>query len=84
MTVTELNYVDGVTSAIQTQIDGKQPLDSDLTTIAGLTATTDNFIVSVASAWASRTPAQVRSTLGIGSAGLVATDLADLNEATIE
>lgn len=42
-----------------------QPLDSDLTTIAGLTATTDNFIVSVSSAWASRTPAQVRTTLGL-------------------
>ena len=36
-----------------------------LATIAGLTATTDNFIVSVASAWASRTPAQVRTTLGL-------------------
>ena len=64
-TAAELNFVDGVTSAIQTQIDGKQPLDTDLTTIAGLTATTDNFIVSVASAWASRTPAQVRTTLGL-------------------
>ncbi len=42
-----------------------QPLDADLTTIAGLTATTDNFIVSVASAWSSRTPAQVRTTLGL-------------------
>lgn len=42
-----------------------QPLDADLTTIAGLTATTDNFIVSVSSAWASRTPAQVRTTLGL-------------------
>lgn len=42
-----------------------QPLDSDLTTIAGLTATTDNFIVSVASAWASRTPTQVRTTLNV-------------------
>lgn len=42
-----------------------QPKDADLTTIAGLTATTDNFIVSVASAWASRTPAQVRTTLGL-------------------
>ena len=42
-----------------------QPLDSDLTTLAGLTATTDNFIVSVASAWASRTPSQVRTTLGL-------------------
>lgn len=83
-TATELNFVDGVTSAIQTQLDGKQPLDSDLTTIAGLTATTDNFIVSVASAWASRTPSQVRTTLALGTAALVSTDLSDLNEATIE
>jgi microcystin-dependent protein len=42
-----------------------QPLDSDLTTIAGLTATTDNFMVAVSSAWASRTPAQVRTTLAL-------------------
>lgn len=42
-----------------------QPLDADLTTIAGLTATTDNFIVSVSSAWASRTPAQVKATLDL-------------------
>jgi len=44
-----------------------QPLDSDLTTIAGLTATTDNFLVSVSSAWASRTPAQVKSTLSLNN-----------------
>lgn len=44
-----------------------QPLDSDLTTIAGLTATTDNFIVSVASAWASRTPTQVKTTLALNN-----------------
>jgi hypothetical protein len=48
-----------------TDLAAKQPLDSDLTTIAGLTATTDNFIVSVGSAWASRTPAQVRTTLAL-------------------
>lgn len=42
-----------------------QAFDSDLAGIAGLTATTDNFLVSVASAWASRTPAQVRTTLGL-------------------
>lgn len=53
------------TSGLQTALDGKQPLDSDLTILAGLTATTDNFIVSVASAWASRTPAQVITTLGL-------------------
>lgn len=49
-----------------------QALDSDLTTIAGLTATTDNFIVSVASAWASRTPAQARTSLGLGALALLA------------
>lgn len=64
-TATELNYTDGVTSAIQTQLDAKQPLDSDLTTIAGLTATTDNFIQAKAGAWASRTVAQVKSDLGL-------------------
>lgn len=42
-----------------------QASDADLTTIAGLTATTDNFIVSVSSAWASRTPAQVKTTLSL-------------------
>jgi tripartite motif-containing protein 71 len=63
--ITELNYVDGVTSAIQTQLDAKQPLDSDLTTIAGLTATTNNFLVANASAWASRTPTQAIAHLGL-------------------
>lgn len=31
---TELNYVDGVTSAIQPQLDAKQPLDADLTDLS--------------------------------------------------
>lgn len=43
----------------------KQPLDADLTTIAGLTATTNNIIQSVGSAWASRTPTQVKTALGL-------------------
>lgn len=55
---TNKNYVD-------TGLATKQPLDADLTTIAGLTATTDNMIQSVGSAWASRTPAQVRTALAV-------------------
>ena len=43
----------------------KQPLDSDLTTISGLTATTDNFLQAKASAWTSRTVAQVKTDLGL-------------------
>lgn len=67
-TVTNGVYTTGADSVYLTPATAAstyQPLDSDLTTIAGLTATTDNFIVSVASAWASRTPAQVRTTLGL-------------------
>lgn len=38
-------------------------LDSDLATIAGLTATTDSFLQAKAGAWAARTIAQVRADL---------------------
>ena len=47
---------------------GLQPLDPDLTAIAGQTATTNNFLVGVASAWASRTPAQAKAALAIAEA----------------
>lgn len=58
--------------ATQADIAGRQPLDTDLTTIAALTATTDNVIQSVAGAWASRTPAQLKATLALvkGDVGL--------------
>ena len=46
LTVTELNYVDGVTSAIQTQLDAKQPLDSELTTLAGMQGGTASILAS--------------------------------------
>lgn len=36
---TELGYVSGVTSALQTQLDNKQPLDGDLTALAALSTT---------------------------------------------
>ena len=47
-----------------------QAYDADLATIAGLTATTDNFLQAKSSAWASRTPAQVA--VDLQSTGLVA------------
>lgn len=65
-------------SGLVSDLAAKQPLDSDLTTIASLTATTDNFMVAAGSAWASRTPAQAKTSLAITEAdvsGLVA-DLA--------
>lgn len=37
----EINYLSGVTSAVQTQLNNKQPLDAELTAIAGLTSAAD-------------------------------------------
>lgn len=59
---------DTTTGAMLTTL-GAQPVDADLTTIASLTATTDNFLQAKSSAWASRTVAQVTTDLqGTGSA----------------
>ena len=66
--VTELNYTDGVTSAIQTQLDAKQPLDTDLTAIAALANTDSNFIVGNGTAWVAESGATARTSLGLGSA----------------
>ncbi len=83
-----------VSTATQTALDAKQPLDADLTTIAGLAATTDNVIQSSGSSWASRTPAQLKTTLALvkGDVGLanvtndaqlkIASNLSDLNNAS--
>jgi len=45
-TTAELNYVDGVTSNVQTQLDAKQPLDGDLTTLAGMQSGTASILAS--------------------------------------
>lgn len=50
-TGTELNFVDGVTSSIQTQLDGKQPLDGDLTAIAALAGTAGLARKTAADTW---------------------------------
>lgn len=50
-----------------------QAWDSDLDTIAGLTPTTDNFMVANASAWASRTPSQARTHMGLGALATLST-----------
>lgn len=62
-TATEIGYVNGVTSAIQTQIDGKQASDADLTAIAGLSPSNDDVIQRKAGAWTNRTPTQLTADL---------------------
>jgi hypothetical protein len=48
-------------------ITDAQPLDSDLTAIAALSPTLDNFIVGNGTSWILETPAQARTSLGLGS-----------------
>lgn len=62
---TEFQYLGSVTSDIQTQLNAKQALDTDLTTIAGLTPSNDDFLQRKAGAWANRTVAQVKTDLGV-------------------
>ncbi len=52
-------------SGLSAQIAALQPLNANLTTIAGLTATTDSFIQAKGSAWSARTIAQVKTDLGL-------------------
>lgn len=64
-------------------LTNKQPLDSDLTTIAGLTPTDNDVLQRVAGAWASRTPVQLKSTLSLSKndVGLSnVDDTSDLNK----
>ena len=64
VTSTELGYLSGVTSAIQTQFSNKQPLDAQLTDIAGLTPTDSNFIVGNGTNFVAESGATVRTSLG--------------------
>jgi microcystin-dependent protein len=43
---------------MESDIAGKQPLDSDLTAIAGLSPSNDDFLQRKSGAWTNRTPAQ--------------------------
>ena len=76
LTATELGYVDGVSSSIQTQLNAKQPLDGDLTAIAGLSSADGNFIVGSSSGWVAESGATARTSLG---AQTLAADLTTLS-----
>lgn len=85
LTATELGYVDGVTSSIQTQLDAKQPLDADLTAIAALSS--GGLIVRTGAGTATvrevmpGTGITVTNGVGISGNPTVAADLASQAEA---
>lgn len=63
----KLNTAIGQVNTNTTDITGKQPLDTDLTTIAGLTPSNDDFMQRKSNAWANRTVAQVKVDLAINN-----------------
>ena len=67
VTATEVGYLDGVSSALQTQIDAKQDSDADLTAIAALAKTDGNLIVGNGSTWVAESGSTARTSLGLGT-----------------
>lgn len=57
---------------LETALDGKQPVDADLTAIAGLAPVDGSVLVRVVGAWSSRTNAQLKTDLVLtkGDVGL--------------
>ena len=74
VTSTEIGYLDGVTSNVQTQLDGKQGIDTDLTAIAGLGHRDGNIIVSDGNTWNVEFDSDARTSLGLGTIATQASD----------
>lgn len=71
-----------ISSATQTALDAKQPLDSDLTTIAGLTVVNDSILQGKAGAWSVRTPAQFKTDLSLVKADVGLGNVDNTSDAT--
>lgn len=81
LTTTELNYVDGVTSGIQGQLDNKQPLDAQLTSLASLepTVTSAFLLGGTGGVYSLQDAAGFRAALGISLGSQVQAWDADLD-----
>ncbi|MFL3015237.1 MAG: beta strand repeat-containing protein [Candidatus Neomarinimicrobiota bacterium] len=74
VTSVELSYVDGVTSSIQTQLNGKQDFSDHLTDIGALAHSDGNLIISNGTKWTVEKDSDARTSLGLGT---IATQAAD-------
>jgi hypothetical protein len=71
-----------VSTATQTALDLKQDADADLTAIAGLTPSNDDFMQRKAGAWTNRTPAQAKTDLALVKADVGLGNVDDTSDAT--
>jgi hypothetical protein len=78
------NHIISNVDGLQTALDGKQPLDADLTAIAALANTDGNFIVGNGTAWVAESGATARTSLGLGSlATLSSVDAATITDNSV-
>ena len=67
VTSTEVGYLDGVSSSIQTQLDAKGASNANLVAIGDLAKTDGNLIVGNGSTWVAENGATARASLGLGT-----------------
>jgi hypothetical protein len=67
------NHIISNVDGLQSALDGKQPLDADLTAIGGLAKTDGNFIVGNGTTWVAESGATVRTSLGLGALATLST-----------
>ena len=74
VTDTELGYLDGVTSSVQTQLNNKQSSSAALSEFSELAHSDGNVIVSDGSRWTVESGSDARLSLGLGSIATQASD----------
>lgn len=71
-----------VSTATQTALDGKQPIDSDLTAIAAISPSNDDLIQRKSGVWVNRTMAQVKTDLVLVKADVGLGNVDNTSDAT--
>jgi hypothetical protein len=68
-------------ATVTTNLAGKQPLDSDLTSIAGLTPADDDMLQRKAGVWTNRTMSQIKSDLSLTKADVGLSNVTNTSDA---
>ena len=84
LTTAELNHVDGVTSNIQTQLNGKQDSNQRLDQFNNITPNDSVFVVGDGNGWVGESGSTARASLGAQAANDQLTELGTMGATTAE